>query len=209
MNIWFTADTHFGNPSIAKLCPQRYNTQGEYTDEMMIASWNATVGKNDIIFVLGDFCFAKDPTQYIKKLNGYIKLIPGNHDEFIKPRYYKKWSKQQIYHELHKGDNLKFEILPQYYELKYKKNKFILCHYPIAHWNGADKGSIHLYGHVHGVFKLSGKALDVGVDTMWNNHSVLTPYGIDEIMKMLEDEEGKLNPLVEKYYDNLSTGHRS
>lgn len=207
MNIWFTADTHFGNPSIAKLCPQRYNTQGEYTDEMMIASWNATVGKDDIIYVLGDFCFAKDPTPYIKKLNGYIKLIPGNHDEFIKPRYLKKWY-NQYYHQLHKGDNLKFEILQPYHELRYNKTKFVLCHYPIAHWNGADKGTIHLYGHVHGVFKISGKAMDVGVDTMFTGHEPLTPFGIDEIIKIMDSEEEKINPLVEKYFDQISTGHR-
>lgn len=209
MNIWFTADTHFGNPSIAKLCPQRYNSQGEYTDEIMIACWNANVKKNDIVFVLGDFCFAKEPTQYIKKLNGCIKLITGNHDEFLKPRYYNTWSKQQIYHELHKGDNLKFEILPQYYELKYNKTKFVLCHYPIQYWNGQSNGSIHLYGHVHGACKVPGKALDVGVDTIWNNHSVLTPYSIDEVLVIIGKYDKIEHPLVEKYYDYLSTGYRS
>lgn len=51
-------------------------------NEEMIARWNSTVHKDDIVFHLEDFCFSKsDKWIYIlERLKGRINLILGNYD---------------------------------------------------------------------------------------------------------------------------------
>ena len=42
-----------------------------------------------------------------------------------------------------------------------------LCHFPMITWNGARKGSLHLFGHVHDRWKGTQNSVNVGVD-QWN-----------------------------------------
>jgi calcineurin-like phosphoesterase family protein len=51
-----------------------------------------------------------------------------------------------------------------------------LCHYPMMTWNGARKGSLQFFGHVHDRWKGSRNAINVGVD-QWS----FSPVSIDEI----------------------------
>ena len=48
----------------------------------LISLWNNKVSKNDVVFYLGDFSFGKqnDTIGILKKLNGHIIFICGNHD---------------------------------------------------------------------------------------------------------------------------------
>lgn len=55
-------------------------------DEYLIYIWNDTVGENDIVYNLGDVSFHKDSKKtekILKRLNGYHRLILGNHDKQI------------------------------------------------------------------------------------------------------------------------------
>ena len=51
-------------------------------DEALINNWNSVVGKDDIVFHLGDFAFAPNWRwkEILGRLNGHIHLILGNHD---------------------------------------------------------------------------------------------------------------------------------
>ena len=54
-------------------------------DKVMIGQWNRTVGPKDTVYCLGDFTMLRDTgfdevCKIIEQLNGYIKLIWGNHD---------------------------------------------------------------------------------------------------------------------------------
>ena len=42
-----------------------------------------------------------------------------------------------------------FIWIKDYAVIKDGSEHVVLCHYPIAHWIGADYGYIHLYGHIH------------------------------------------------------------
>ena len=51
-------------------------------DKALIENWNSVVGKNDIVFDLGDFAFAPNWRwkEILSQLNGKHHLILGNHE---------------------------------------------------------------------------------------------------------------------------------
>ena len=75
-NIYFTSDTHFRHSRIIELCNRPFGDVEEM-NEVMIANWNRVVGKDDIIFHLGDFCFGGSEVwnSILDRLNGKIYLI--------------------------------------------------------------------------------------------------------------------------------------
>ena len=80
-NIWFTSDHHFNDDRIRQFCSRPFGTVAEM-DQVMTDNWNRVVGKNDIVFHLGDFCLGGSAiwTQVRECLNGHIYLCMGNHD---------------------------------------------------------------------------------------------------------------------------------
>ena len=79
--VFFIADTHFGHNSILKY-RTRFKTIQEH-DETIIENWNKVVRKAKYqVWMLGDFCFKNkyyDMEALIKRLNGTIHVILGNH----------------------------------------------------------------------------------------------------------------------------------
>ena len=78
--IWFTSDLHFGHRNILKFCKRPWDTVEEM-DEGLIQNWNRVVGKDDLVFNLGDFAFATNGRwkELLSQLNGHHYLILGNH----------------------------------------------------------------------------------------------------------------------------------
>lgn len=171
--LFFTGDTHYAHVNICKAIStwQDKNKTRDFpsVEQMnicLVNSINSLVGKNDILFHLGDWSFGGmqnviDFRQRLQCKNIY--LILGNHDFLIR----KNKSKVK---------NL-FTLVDTYVEVTVKlasengiitsSENFILKHYPIASWNNLSKGSIHLHGHVHSSSESKfgpGKMLDVGVD---------------------------------------------
>lgn len=108
----------------------------QFMDEELIRMWNETVSPADTTYILGDvaFCQASKAVQILRRLNGRIVLIKGNHD----------------------GKNLKdvmfqrcFDSIHDYLEIDHNGHKLCMFHYPIQEWNRCHRGSIHLYGHLH------------------------------------------------------------
>lgn len=167
--IYFTSDTHFGHANILKYSNRPFKDVKEM-DEAIVENWNKTVKQNDEIYHLGDVIFSKDHS-ILKRLNGKKTFLYGNHDKNASWNY--------IY----------------YKELKYKKNLFILSHFPFLTWNKSKYGSIHLHGHCHGTINDLNKSLkrfDVGVDC-YN----FTPVSIEQI---IEESKAK-NTIDIREYD--------
>ena len=83
--IFFTSDLHFGHENVIRFDNRPFDTVEEM-DEEMIKRWNAKVGKGDIVYVLGDFIWkaaTNEAVSIIRRLNGQIILIKGNHDRFL------------------------------------------------------------------------------------------------------------------------------
>lgn len=80
------ADLHLGHANIIKYCarPFQYSKIDEM-DRVLINNWNSLVHKNDRVYFLGDLCLcnAHKTQQYLEQLNGDIRFIRGNHDQYI------------------------------------------------------------------------------------------------------------------------------
>ena len=132
-NTFFISDTHFGHANIIRMCERPF-VSIEEMDRTLIENWNARVSPDDDVYHLGDFAYRaeKSCVNYLKKLNGHIHLVIGNHD-------YKQILKQP--------DAL--AMLEEYLEattITLPHKRAFLCHYPLAE---PPKHVWIIHGHVH------------------------------------------------------------
>lgn len=59
--IFYTADLHLSHKNIIRLCNRPFSSVEEM-DAALIANWNAVVGAEDTVYILGDFSF-RSPTS--------------------------------------------------------------------------------------------------------------------------------------------------
>lgn len=81
--VYVASDTHFGHKNIIgfEATHRPYATILEH-DRDLVARWNARVTKRDTVWHLGDVFFGKDGHLILAELNGYKKLVLGNHDHY-------------------------------------------------------------------------------------------------------------------------------
>jgi calcineurin-like phosphoesterase family protein len=175
MRIFLTSDLHFGHANIIKYCDRPYASPDEM-DAALINNWNARVAPTDTVWVLGDVFFrpAGEAQEIISQLNGFKKLVLGNHDKVIRNQAPLRAHFNEVYDGLHET---------YLYDDECAKVFAVLCHYPMLSWNRAFHGSIQLHGHVHSRAPLGdGKVrrYDVGVDA--NNYA---PVSLREVLDAL------------------------
>ena len=130
-NTWVISDSHFYHENIIKYCNRPYADAVEMNEDM-IAKWNAVVGKDDIVWHLGDFCFGckEHINEIVPRLNGRINLVLGNHDRHKMSFYYESGFHRVYDHPV---------VI---------SNFFILSHEPLQ-WVKDGDVYINVYGHVH------------------------------------------------------------
>lgn len=132
---YFIADTHFGHENIMFLDKRPFKDTDEMWEKMK-ELWNKRVKDTDDVWIIGDFCFrsGEKPGYYLKQLKGKKHLIIGNHDtELLKDKDARKY----------------FESIDHYRKIHDHGKTIIMCHYPIAEWDGFFRGTVHIYGHIH------------------------------------------------------------
>ena len=183
MSVFFIADTHFGHENILRFCNRPFNNAAEM-DACIYDNWSAVVGQNDTVYHLGDVVFRDrekvlETITRIRKLPGKKYLIPGNHD----------WRYPGMLSDAFA------EVLPPIFEtsipIKHGSQGVVLCHYPIMSWNGLYKGTIQLYGHVHGRIPGNNRQVDVGVDN-WE----FSPVRMETILQHLSTLPDFINPEI-------------
>jgi len=95
--IW--SDLHLSHKNIISYCNRPFETV-EQMNETLLNNWRNTVGKNDTIFNLGDFCFnwnGQFLKQTLEKLPGYKVLILGNHDRRYKIQWWQDIGFDEVY----------------------------------------------------------------------------------------------------------------
>ena len=178
--IFYTADIHFGDERIFKIYSRPFSDLLEY-ERAICKSWNDKVAKGDIVYVLGDLAqenFA-EVTSILKTLNGHKHLIVGNHDETV----LEPLKRAAVF------ESMEFIKL-----IDDAGRKVCVCHYPLMDWIEFNRGSYHVYGHVHnktirqGVVYRQIKeyfkdklAYNAGVDVVG-----YAPVTLDEMIKIKE-----------------------
>jgi calcineurin-like phosphoesterase family protein len=170
--IFFISDTHFGHSNILKFSNRPFLSVEEH-DERLIDNINDHVGKTDILFHLGDFCWgdtAKKQTDFtreiLSKINcKYINLIIGNHDPRTnsgQPRddFAKLFTTCSPYMVT------RIPNTPNPADIGHtRRKKVVLSHYALRSWEGMHGGAYHLYGHSHATLPENGTlSFDAGVD---------------------------------------------
>ena len=133
---YFISDTHLGDFGIAKY--QSDFSSLKERDEMIISNWNSIVKRQDDVYIIGDLISHQygDFYHILRRLEGQKHLIIGNHDhDLILDR------KARTYFV--SIDDIKFIRDEE------TGRGLVLCHYPMAEWNGYQRGVDHIYGHIH------------------------------------------------------------
>ena len=174
MKILYTADPHCGHANIIRMCQRPFSCVDEM-DAALIANWNGAVHKDDVVYIIGDFCFRNDksPAWYLSQLNGHKILVRGNHD---------KWIENNV-----AAANMFEEItnLTNVYDQSFGGHHISICHYPLMTWPGK-KESYMVFGHIHNdtsmdfwpYIKTHERLLNAGVDI--NN---FTPVTLEQLIQ--------------------------
>lgn len=177
MTTWFTSDLHFNHKRITELTNRGKFTDADGHTDWLINLWNSQVDRKDTVWHLGDFNFSsrfEDWAGILRKLNGNINLIKGNHDDT----------------KLMKSAQLSGLVnsVQDYKEIKIEGATLVLFHFPIQSWNKQGYGSIHLHGHCHGSLADSGgKRLDVGLDSAWNIFNEHKFFSEESVLEYMQD----------------------
>jgi len=110
----------------------------------MVKNWNSVVGKEDIVYHLGDFATKPSGFEYAKKLNGKIHLILGNYDE----------------DNIKQFDHSLFESINDDLTLTIKGTEYYLINKPTE----TIPDMFNLTGHIHGLWKVQKNMINVGTD---------------------------------------------
>lgn len=79
-NIYVIGDQHFYHYNIIQYTRHEFSNVQEM-NEYIIQNHNKIVGKEDVVILLGDFCFKNDYIkEALEKMNGHKYLMIGNHD---------------------------------------------------------------------------------------------------------------------------------
>lgn len=131
---YYISDLHFGHKNILKFDERPFFTLQEMK-EVIIENWNSCVQKNDEVYILGDmFWYNDEAPEILKQLKGKKYLILGNHDRInVDIAKYFVWCDKKLV------------------TIKDGEDKLVLCHFPLAHWDGQEHTPpvYHLYGHIH------------------------------------------------------------
>lgn len=174
--IYFTADCHFGHHKIIQYCNRPFDNV-HIMDQVMCDRINESVGVDDTLYILGDFCFkGRKPIEYRSRIVCQdIHICLGNHD------------KRNDY----KDDLQGFASVQEVKEIIYCNQRIFLSHYAHRTWAASHKGSFHCYGHTHSKLdsedkNSSRKTLDVGVDNCVNYDKPFgQPFSFKEIQKIM------------------------
>lgn len=164
----YISDPHFGHANIIKL-DNRPFASVEEMEARLIENWNSVVQNGDTTYILGDFCWGKEPEwkRLLPQLKGNKVLIRGNHDL------------QSMSAELR---NM-FQDVKDYKEIRDNGRLVIMCHYPILLYKNSFRPDTYmLCGHVHTT--IENEFLEQWRSEMWahhNSHSKSTAVGYGHV----------------------------
>lgn len=180
---WYTADLHLSHVNIGRYCGRPWSTVAAH-DRALVSRWNAVVGDQDRVLVVGDLAMGRidESLEIATALRGRKFLVPGNHDR-CHPMYsdYQRWT------EMYEAAGFKVlqptvPVVVHLWEPDTEEPLSIsvnACHYPHqgesrtnepdrdGEWRPEPDSSPLLHGHVHDHWLQRERCINVGVD-VWN-----------------------------------------
>lgn len=155
-------------------------------NEAIVQRWNSVVHDGDLVYHLGDVLMSHYDVNILKRLNGTIFLIRGNHDTD------KKLS------DIAATGKVVNTNVPTSELIKFGKLSLFLCHYPVLTANHDDnhfsRHVINIHGHTHqkGNWLIADNPFvyHVGMDS----HNS-TPVHIDEVITDIRQRWDQLGRL--------------
>lgn len=138
--IWLSSDLHFGHNK-EFIWKERGFSSIDEMNETIINNFNNIITPNDTLILLGDCVMGPvENIDWLKRLNGNITIIRGNHDTDNRIANY-----NLILH---------VERIENAYYMKYQGYHFYMSHYPALCGNYDDDHNLHkhmlnLCGHLH------------------------------------------------------------
>lgn len=157
--VFFTSDTHFSSERAMSLSRRPFETVKEM-DSALILNWNNIVASDDVVYHLGDF----GDLNIRPYLHGKIHFILGNYEtDGLKENPALQNGLEKCFESVLPHDILTLKNGEQVY----------LTHKP----SECKKDMFNLFGHIHGLRKISINGLNVGVDA---NH--FRPLSEDDVL---------------------------
>lgn len=163
--VYFIGDLHFDHHSILGFCRGEFANIQDH-NETLIDIFNATVNKNDTIYIMGDVSFSREGLQLVRRLRGNKHLVKGNHDKLPIQDYIDAGFKK--------------------IEGVMKHKEFVLSHVPI-HPNCLEfNWKYNIHGHIHKVEKCidDHRYINVCADMLG-----YAPISIDQIRNQIKIHE--------------------
>lgn len=161
-NTWFASDHHFDHGNILNffkrdgVTPLRPFVDLEDMNETLIENHNRVVKPQDRVYFLGDVSIPRRGLQHIKRLNGRIKLIMGNHDPFVK-------NQNRDY----------FEAGIEAVEAFHKFDRFVATHIPVHPSCLSTRWNVNVHGHTHD--NLIMEQVETDMSSTWHEDWELRP----------------------------------
>jgi calcineurin-like phosphoesterase family protein len=193
---FFTSDTHFGHANILRLSNRPFSDI-QHHNEMLVKNWNDVVGPDDTVFHLGDVALGTfvDSIEYVRRLNGFKILVPGNHDRISSVE---KPSRRERFRPAYEDV---FDMIGNEVEMTWIGDtdngmSVEVSHYPydgdshdgdrFTEIRGMDNGIVRIHGHTHqdkivSHSKNGTLQIHVGVDS--HNYTPVSEETIAQIIK--------------------------
>ena len=174
-NVFFISDTHFSHSACwAKFkkedgTPLRPFLSDEEMNDTLIKNWNSVVGKDDLVYHLGDIVMNKKYLYHLDSLNGRKRLVMGNHD----------------------SENV--DLYRQYFENVYGVkvlSGLILSHVPLHRSSVVPRMGVNVHGHLHGDDIPDGAYYNVSVENI-----NFTPIEINDLRQKIKEKQEKYSHL--------------
>ena len=177
-NIFITSDTHFGHDKPFIWRERGFNSVEEM-NEAIVQRWNEIVTPEDEVYHLGDVMLGdtKQGINYLRRLNGKIWILTGNHDTTNRIQEYVNIEPRILHIGLAAI-------------LKYHKYTFYLSHYPTltANYDGDEplnRRVINLCGHNHTTDPFYDWDLGLIFHTEMDTHDC-RPWLLDDIIDKIK-----------------------
>lgn len=198
-NVLFTADEHYGSERHLFLSKRPFTSVAE-ADETMVNRFNKIADDDTLTFHIGDF----GDFGMVKLLKGQHILICGNYDNDVKGTTVKGFvgltTGQYCFNQVDTNTLFGFiglvNLVHMPVDCVMTKHNDVLCDASRRNQDGFNSLTdmivnpvYNLFGHIHGLRKITKYGLNVGVDA--NNYSPVT----------CDTVEFYLNALINHKYD--------